>query len=40
MYKCMSCGYKNNLFPQFGKKGKEAEQEDEKTRPSDVELEE
>ena len=20
MYKCMSCGYKKNLFPQFGNK--------------------
>jgi Zn ribbon nucleic-acid-binding protein len=27
MYKCVQCGYKNNLFPQFGKKSEE-EKED------------
>lgn len=34
MYKCANCGYKNNLFPQFGKK------EDEETHPGVAELEE
>ena len=32
MYKCKSCGYKNTLFPQFGKK--------EENRPGLADLEE
>ena len=35
MYKCKSCGYKNKLFPQIGKK-----KEKEETLPGDAELEE
>lgn len=34
LYLCNKCGYKNKLFPQFGKK-----EEEEETRPSDAELE-
>lgn len=36
MYKCAKCGYKKNLFPQFGNK----EKEEEETRPGDAVLEE
>ena len=29
MYKCSQCGYKNNLFPQFGKQNETDETEEE-----------
>lgn len=28
MYKCINCGYKKNLFPQFGNKQEEEMEED------------
>ena len=37
MYKCGQCGYKNNIFPQFGKTEPEDEDEEEVDKDEDDE---